>query len=336
MTAFHFAYGLRITADRPIPGLQELPAAARADLQIWFDSKPPWIAECSGTPLSVWYVSPELEGASTPALTVSLLASGEYFGLAYADGTHFVLDRYATRLWARWPASLTLEDTTTYLLGPVIGFVLRLRGFICLHASAVAIGEKAIALLGPPGAGKSTGAAAFAECGHNVLSDDIVPIEPSGEDFLVRPGYPRVCLWPESVQALRGSADALPRLTPNWEKRYLALHESGRFQSQALPLAAIYLLRERSADLPAPRFAPVAAGEALIALVANTYMNYLLDKERRAREFDLLGRLLARVPLRQVTPQAEAALLEKFCRSVVEDFHSLQDSSFCAAEVGKG
>ena len=46
-------------------------------------------------------------------------------------------------------------------LGPVFAFVLRLRGAVTFHASAVRIGD-AVAFLGPQGAGKSTTAAALA------------------------------------------------------------------------------------------------------------------------------------------------------------------------------
>ena len=42
-----------------------------------------------------------------------------------------------------------------------MGFVMLLRGIVCLHASAIAIDDEAIALLGPAGSGKSTTAAAF-------------------------------------------------------------------------------------------------------------------------------------------------------------------------------
>ncbi len=35
------------------------------------------------------------------------------------------------------------------LLGLILGFVLRLRGVTCLHASAIAVRDRAIALLGP-------------------------------------------------------------------------------------------------------------------------------------------------------------------------------------------
>ena len=108
-------------------------------------------------------------------------------------------------------------------MGPVIAFTLRLRGVTCLHASCVAVDDRAIALLGRPGAGKSTTAAAFAQLGYSVLSDDVVVLDDRNGQFRVQPGYPRVNLWPDSVHALFGSEDALPPITPTWGKRYLSL-----------------------------------------------------------------------------------------------------------------
>jgi len=202
--------------------------------------------------------------------------------------------------------------------------VLRLRGVICLHASAVAIGEQAIAILGPAGSGKSTTAAAFALQGYPVLSDDVVPlIEQSGR-FLAQPGYPRLNLWPESVSALYGSPDALPLMTPNWSKRYVALDENGhRFQSEPLPLAAIYILGERGIEPACPIAEAVSPQVALMALVSNTYQNYLLDEVMRAREFDFLDRLVGSVPVRMVRPHADPACLTRPCEVIVEDLHTL-------------
>src|SRR5262249_61728973 len=107
--------------------------------------------------------------------------------------------------------------------GPIFGFLLRLRGVTCLHASAIAVDGRAIALIGPPGAGKSTTAAAFTQQGYPALSEDVVALCDLGDSFLVPPGYPLILFVPGSVQALFGSKDALPPLTPNWDKRYLDL-----------------------------------------------------------------------------------------------------------------
>jgi hypothetical protein len=223
-------------------------------------------------------------------------------------------------VWADWPENYTLEDACTYLLGPVIGFVLRLRGVTCLHASAVAAGEQAIALAGFPGAGKSTTAAAFARCGYAVIADDVVALTEERENFLVPPGYPRVNLWPDSVRALYGSEGALPRITPTWDKRYVTLGENGLgFAARPLPLGAIYLLGEREEALPAPVVEEVTGADALTRLVANTYVNYLLDRDMRSQEFDVLSRVAARVPIRRVRTPAGLSSVFDLCETIATD-----------------
>src|SRR5437762_799646 len=74
-----------------------------------------------------------------PVLRVISLLDGKYYRFCYADKTEFVIDEAGTEIWADWVEPLTLEDTATYLLGPIMGFVMLLRGVVCLHASAVVI-----------------------------------------------------------------------------------------------------------------------------------------------------------------------------------------------------
>ncbi len=216
---------------------------------------------------------------------------------------------------------------STYLLGPVIGFVLRLRGATCLHASAIVVDNQAIALVGVAGAGKSTTAAAFAERGYAVLSDDIVAMWAEGGTFLVQPGYPRLRLWPASVDALFGEVSTLPRLTPTWDKCYLDLTRGNyQFQREPLPLAAVYMLQERCDDPKAPFVEPLSASAGMMALVANTYATNLLDKTMRATEFESLGRLITTVLLRQVISHADPIHLSKLCDVILDDFHTLSPS----------
>jgi hypothetical protein len=216
----------------------------------------------------------------------------------------------------------SLENTATYLLGPVLGLVLHLRGIPCLHASAIAVGDQAIALLGGSGAGKSTTAAAFAQRGFSVLTDDIVALSRQDDQFMVQPTYPHLRLWPRSVEFLFGRADELPRITPTWEKLYLDLsQESYCFQKAPLPLSAIYLLDGRLADVPALCVTPIPGATALIALIGNTYMSPLLDQSVRASEFDFLAALLGQVPVRRVTRHGHPSRVSELCDVILHDFH---------------
>jgi len=314
-----------LRADQPIPGLVPLPTTPTVDVELHLGSAPPRLKEMLEAAPEPWYVSPFCDERGEPVSMGWRLAGGEYMRLWYRDGTEFFFERSGTEIWVTWPDSLTLEATVSYLLGPVLGFVLRLRGVTCLHASAVAIGGQAAAFLGPAGAGKSTTAAAFAGRGHAVLADDVVALSVREGDFLAQPGYPRLRLWPAALDALAAVGGEWPRLPTSWgERRYHHdLTRNGyRFQRKPLPLAAIYVLDKRRNDALAPTTEAVPAVEGLVTLVANTFGNYLLDRSMRAREFDILGQLLARVPLRRIYSRGDLAdlprILDLICDEVQE------------------
>jgi hypothetical protein len=331
MSATYSVYGLSLRSNRSIPGLGPFAAARVPDLEVRLGLDPPWLPEATGKPLEIFYVNPERDEFGEPSLSVWKIHNGEYFLLRYADKTQFVIDRRATEIWATWPSSLTLEDTATYLLGPVLGFALLLRGIICLHASALAVDGQAIALVGPAGAGKSTTAAAFAKLGYRILSDDVLTLSECQNTFLAQPAYPCIRLWPSSVEALYGKADALPLLTPNWDKRYLDLSGNGHnFQREPLPLAAIYLLGPRKDDPNSPIIQQLSGKEKLIELIANTYTNYLMDSTRRAQGFEVLSRLVQNIPVRRIVPHSNPAYLPRLCEAILKDFQSVNVSSLTA------
>ena len=268
-----------------------------------------------------------------PKLTITSFVDGS-IELAYLDGTRFLLDAPGTHLRAVYVSPFTVEDLATYLVGPVMAFILRLRNILCFHASSLSIHGQAVALCGMSAAGKSTTAAALALRGIPVLTEDVTPSKQSGETFFVEPGYPRICLWPDSVKLLLGSPDALPLLTPNWDKRYLPLdgvHAS--FEPQPKPLGAIYLLSARTNDSDAPRIKEIAPREALLALVQNTYMNYLLNRDQRAAEFDVLTKLVHRVPVRRIIPHADPTRIAALCDLITEDATMLPAGALAPASL---
>ena len=319
MSVSHTVYGLRLASNRPVFGLAIQSETGPSDVRIRLREPLPFPAVLTQSGVCS-YDGPFCGERERPNLRIAIDPSLEYFVFFYRDGARFAVRRDGTEVWADWPQDYTLEDVCTYLLGPIMGFVLRLRGITCLHASAVALGDCAIALTGSPGTGKSTLAAEFAQNGFPVLSDDVTALADDGKQFLAQPGYPRVNLWPDSVHALFGSEEALPRITPTWTKRYLGLSQQGYcFATEPLPLRAVYILGPREAALSLPVVEEMAGSEAFMALVANTYMNYLLDREMRRREFDLLGRVAASVRIRWVRPTASASALTRLREAIVAD-----------------
>jgi len=246
-----------------------------------------------------------------------------HFRVAYADGAKFVIDATASEIFGVSGSQLSFDDLLVYLQGPILGFVLRLRGVTCLHASAAIVDGRAFAVVGQGGTGKSTSAAVFARLGLEVLTDDVLALRDGGASFDAQPGLPRVLLWPESVTALFGNPEALPRIVRTWNKRYLDLTEPGyHFARQAAPLGAIYVLGERLAAAAAPEITELKGASALVRLLANTYANDFLDDRLRAVELEVLGRVVGHVPIRLLRAPDDRHASPRVCEAIVADFRA--------------
>ena len=79
----------------------------------------------------------------------------------------------------RWP---------WFVLNQVVGFAATLQGLEVLHASAVAIDGRAIAITAPSGVGKSTLATALMRLGARPVTDDVLAVEGDGTRLMSHPG----------------------------------------------------------------------------------------------------------------------------------------------------
>jgi hypothetical protein len=267
--------------------------------------------------------------ADPPIVRVARGADG-HFLLTYCDGARFAIDATGSEIFGVAGPAQALDDLLVYLQGPILGFALRLRGVTCLHASAAVCDGRAFGVLGAGGMGKSTSAAIFAGLGLPVLTDDVLALVDRGDTFDVQPGLPSVLLWSDSVRELFGDGEALPRIVGagSWDKRYLDLTRPGySFGREAAPLRALYVLGERLPRGAAPELTPLRGAVALPFLLANTYANDFLDTAARARELDVLGRLVSHLPIRLVrapeAPDGAADTCRATCRAMLADFREV-------------
>ena len=296
MSLTYRACGLTVQSNRLLPGLVEISEpqgdAPGADLTIRIHAGDTFTPNRAA---ELWYESPTDDAGKV----LRVWRGADDWRFEYSDGAEFLISDTGARIDASWPADLTDEGAAIYLLGPVMGWALRLRGTVCLHACAVATDAGCFAVVAAAGHSKSTTAAACARRGAPVLTDDLLPLSWRDDRFYALPTYPRIRLWPDSVAGLFGSPDALPRITPgdqSWDKCYLDLNAPGfHFEQEARPLTAIYTgSRDEAASTPVIEPLPVA--EALVQLSANAYSHSLLDGDMRAAELDVLSRLVQQVP----------------------------------------
>jgi hypothetical protein len=323
--AFRYrAFGLNLTSNLPLPGLGESTARGLPEVDLCLGTQPTGFDQALFR--EVWYESEYQVSPGVPFLVIYTSREGDIgHWLRYQDGTSVFLGKQANRIWVTWPASSCLEDAATYLLGPVMAIVAQLRGSTCLHGCAVVIDGAIVGLLGPQGAGKSTSAAAFARAGYPVAADDLILLMEVQNHFVVEPSHPVVRLWPSSVRLLFGHEDALPKITPTWNKRWLNLNEDDYlFQEDPLPLGALYILGARSAADSAPSIASLSGTEALMTLLSNSWAHYVNRPTFLAAQFRVLSRLAQCTPIRHLIAHQDIRRLPDMCRIVAEDIRAIQ------------
>lgn len=313
-------YGLSLDAEPSIPGL--IPSD---------DSHPPDVVvrlqAASGGDVSasrrahehVWYQSQWLDaGTGQPGLTIHKSIADGAYRFDYPDGAQFIVQAAGDHVLGLRPPDLTLIDLTTYLTGPVLGFLLRLHGVVSLHASAIQVGDKAVAFVGDAGAGKSTTAAMFTRLGYKVITEDIAALSNEHGGLSVRSGYTDIALWPDAVELLYGSSRALPRFSGGWDKRRLDLTATGAFARGSVPLGAVYMLSNGGVRPAAPCITSISSGRAMVELLANVYGNRLFHRELRLYELDLVHHVVSTVPVK-VADRVRGASIEEFCEVLLND-----------------
>lgn len=181
-----------------------------------------------------------------------------------------------------------------------------LEGHIGLHGSAIAVDGRAVAFIGPGGAGKSTLAASVCALeGGELLADDAVALERGPRGFGVVPLERQHWLDAGARRALGlpPGADGGKQPTPAAQPALLTV-----------PLAA--LVEPAFGDVAAPTLTPLAGTEALAALLPQV-VRFIVDEPAAARaEVDALSELASRLPIMRLTRPRDFGLLASTAKLV--------------------
>jgi hypothetical protein len=249
----------------------------------------------------------------------------------------YVTDEAATELRLAWQVrdqdeTGTLRAVGELFYGRVLGYLLRLRGRICLHGAAVAAGGKALGFLGAAGTGKSTLTAALVARGYPLVADDRIVMVGDEKTFWVQTGRPSMRLWPRSLDAVNLSAERFPTVYPGTEKRSLSLFEPDSpmhppFRESALQLGALYILAPRDARLQLPSVQPLKLQSALRHLLKHRYGSRPPMPAVVAFEYHQLARLVRQIPVRIVQRPDDLETLPHLAQAILDDWAQISPAA---------
>ena len=222
-----------------------------------------------------------------------------------------------------YPHADTPPTTVRHLfLAQVWPVLLSLRGHIVLHASAIRIGDRAVAFVGHTGQGKSTLAASFNREGYALVTDDILVLEWADDVVRAVPSYPEQRLWSDSADALTDAPETLHNVAHYTNKKALHLPlEERSFVERPVPLAAIFWLEGTSGEVEASAAEevstmPLSLSEAYVALLDQVFRLDFSDQTRMRREVKQLTKLVHNVPVFRLRYPRQYEMLKEVHQTV--------------------
>jgi hypothetical protein len=253
--------GLSVDSEAALPGLTARAACAgRPDVTIRYGPVPLVLDHASAAG-PTWQIAGDRILLRVPGVARFLLAGGGAVGVERENGA-------------------APEDVAVFLVGTVFGILLHQRGDVVLHASAVRVGDKAVAFCGPSGAGKSTLAAALVARGYALVADEFCRIDADGAPT-VQPDGRQLQLWAHAIEHLSLAAASGSAVRGRIEKYYVA---PGRTYGDPLPLGAVYALREARPPLRPGIERPNGLDAALV-LKRNAYRPRLIGLTGRRADY---------------------------------------------------
>jgi hypothetical protein len=230
----------------------------------------------------------EVRGADTPAtIDDEKVFSGRAGAFHIRKGREIIVDLLP---------DADAGSVRTLLSGRFLGYLLRQRGCLALHASAVAIGGTAVLFLGESGAGKSTTAAAFHSRGYQVLADDVAAVRLTGAGPELLPAWPGLRLLEDSREAI-GDQAPTEFLTDKYLYRF---RRSAPYSS--IPLKRIYALGyHESADAGGVYSSALSGLEAVAWLDTHSLLrSWCSSHELQQINLDRAGAVAAMTPARRL------------------------------------
>jgi len=280
-------YGLTVRSEVPLHVQRTVPAGTPLDLEIALGGA---VAQSEATPPG--RVLLDLRGSRR---FYAATAVDRGFRLRFFGSCDVVLDQTLERATVH-PMSGADPDLLSVLVsGSLLAFVLTMRGETVLHASAVQVGDAALAFVGASGMGKSTMATLLCADGARLVTDDVLRLDTTTAVPTCALGATELRLR-HGADRLAGRFGSSPRLrTTGDSRRALAPVPA---TTESLPLAALVVpVPDHSRDRRATELTELSRKEAMVVLSQFPRLLGWQDAAVRRASFHQLADVVDRVPV---------------------------------------
>lgn len=209
-----------------------------------------------------------------------------------------------------------------FLLSSAFGALLHQRGGCVLHASVVAYQNKAIALCGNTGIGKSTLCAALCLAGYRFIADDMALIRfDKQQKPSVLADSRQHRLWQDTIERLGLTTHKGEPVRDGIEKYHIA--PASGIVTDSFELKTIILLQRAEVRDQSPEIKRLHVTDAAALLRNEVFRPYLASKMGRDAElFQQIAQLLKHVDVFMLTRPKEISQLDavvKLAQKTIEE-----------------
>ena len=227
------------------------------------------------------------------------------------------------RIVTRENALFPQKTIDHFLADQVFPRLLAHVGTFVVHAGAVRIDKAALMLMGNSGRGKSTLVASFDRAGFALLGDDAMIVSSLDATPRVRPVYPSLRLFPDSIEALMPGAVTAGPMAHYSTKNRVDVKVAPTPDNMLLPIRALFSIARPAEDgLVAVRRLTLA--ETCMSLVESSFSLDPSDIARARDRMEQASALASRVPAFEISYPRDYSRLPEVRQAILDQVAALE------------
>lgn len=258
------------------------------------------------------------------SLSVSRIGALEDGFYRLRVGADLIADIWSDgRIVTRADPRISQSSVDHFLSDMVFPRLLAHAGTFVVHAGAVRVGDAAVMLMGNSGRGKSTLTTSFDNAAFAMLGDDAMIISSLDATPRVRPVYPSLRLFPDSIEALMPGAVTAGPARHYSTKQRIDVPLAPDAEDWPLPVSGIFAIAE-PADDDQIAVRQLTVAETCMFLVESSFALDPADRTQARHRLEDASCLARQVPAFEISYPRDYARLPEVRQAILDQVAALK------------